>query len=329
MWENEYRHKKVLITGGLGMIGSSIARRLSQLGAEITILDARLPMYGANDFNIRDIPERPRIVETDIRDRGALERLDWDFHVIFNLAGQVSHNDSIENPYLDAEINYLGHLNVLEQVRKYNPKAKVFFSGSRLQFGRIQGNPVREDHPQQPLTPYALDKSAAENLYLFYHRIHGIPVVVFRIANPYGPRGQIQHSKYCIVNWFVRQAMEGKTITVFGDGAQIRDYIFIDDLVEACIQAAIHPQSSGEVFNVGSGIGVTFREMVTQIVQIAQRGKVAFVDWPASYINVETGDYISDIGKIKKILNWEPRIPLPVGISRTLQYYQQFWKHYA
>lgn len=328
MWEKEYRNKKVLITGGLGMIGSSIARRLGQLGAEVTILDARLTMYGANDFNIGDIRDRVKILEMDIRDRAALEKMDWDFHVIFNLAGQVSHNDSIENPYLDTEINYLGHLNVLEQVRKKNPGSKLFFSGSRLQFGRIQNNPVREDHPQQPLTPYALNKNAAENLYLFYHRIHGIPVVIFRIANPYGPRGQIKHSKYCIVNWFIRQAMENKTITIFGDGSQIRDYIYIDDLVEACIRAAINPKNTGETYNVGSGTGISFRKMVTQIVRIVQKGNVSFMDWPVNYINVETGDYISDITKAKKILEWEPRVSLSDGISRTVQYYQKFKDQY-
>ena len=328
MRKESYRRKKVLITGGLGMIGSSIAIRLRQLGADITILDAALPMYGANDFNLEPIHGHFKIVKMDIRNRQDLSQLEWDFDIIFNLAGQVSHNDSIENPYLDTEINYLGHLNVLELVRKKNPKARLFFSGSRLQFGRIEAIPVTENHPQHPLTPYALNKNAAENLYLFYHRIHGIPVVIFRIANPYGPRGQMKHSKYCIVNWFIRQAMEGKTITIFGDGSQKRDYIYIDDLVEAIVQAMIAPKANGEVFNVGSGVGTSFKDMVAQVVRAAGNGSVRHVAWPADYINVETGDYVSDIAKIKNTLDWRPRVSISDGIQKTVDFYKKHGKHY-
>lgn len=328
MWKREYRHKKVLITGGLGMIGSSMAIRLRQLGADITILDAELPMYGANDFNLEPIRGQVETVKMDIRDGQSLAQLDWDFDMIFNLAGQVSHNDSIENPYLDTEINYLGQLNVLEQVRKKNPKARIFFSGSRLQFGKIEAVPVAENHPQHPLTPYALNKNAAENLHLFYHHIHGIPVVVFRIANPYGPRGQMKHSKYCIVNWFIRQAMEGRTITIFGDGGQLRDYIFIDDLVEAMIAAMASPRAVGEVFNVGSGVGTSFQKMTELVLQAVGRGSLQHAGWPADYLNVETGDYVSDITKLCRLTGWRPRVFIREGIQRTVEYYAQHGRHY-
>ncbi len=323
-----WQGKKILITGGLGMIGSSIAIRLRQLGADITILDAELPMYGANEFNLEPIRGQVTMVKADIRNRRSLEQLDWNFDMVFNLAGQVSHNDSIENPYLDTEINYLGQLNVLEQVRKKNPRARIFFSGSRLQFGKIEAVPVAENHPQQPLTPYALNKNAAENLHLFYHHIHGISVVVFRIANPYGPRGQMKHSKYCIVNWFVRQAMEGKTITVFGDGRQLRDYIFIDDLVEAMIAAMSSPQASGEVFNVGSGTGTSFKEMVAQVVRAVGSGSCRHVAWPADYVNVETGDYVADTAKIQRLTDWRPRVGIEEGIRRTVAYFRRHGRHY-
>ena len=328
MKEINFRGRKVLITGGLGMIGSSIAIRLRQLGADITILDAELPMYGANTFNLEPIRGQVKMVKADIRDRRSLEQLKWDFDMIFNLAGQVSHNDSIENPYLDTEINYLGQLNVLEQARKKNPKARIFFSGSRLQFGKIEAVPVAENHPQHPLTPYALNKNAAENLHLFYHHIHGISVVVFRIANPYGPRGQMKHSKYCIVNWFVRQAMEGKTITVFGDGKQLRDYIFIDDLVEAMLAAMSSPQAGGEVFNVGSGVGISFQDMTALVVRTVGRGSIRHVGWPADYINVETGDYVSNIQKLCRLTSWRPRISIEEGIRRTVAYFRRHGCHY-
>lgn len=310
------------------MIGSSIAVRLAPLEADITILDAELPMYGANSFNIETIRDQVRIVNLDIRDRHGLAQLDWNFDLIFNLAGQVSHNDSMKDPYLDTEINYLGQLNVLELVRARNPKARLFFSGSRLQFGKIDTVPVAEHQPQRPLTPYALNKSAAENLYLFYHRMYGIPVTIFRIANPYGPRGQMKHSKYCIVNWFIRQAMEGKPITIFGDGSQMRDYIYIDDLVEAIVRAMTTPGMEGEVFNVGSGAGTSFRDMVATVVDTVGTGSYHHVEWPADYVNVETGDYISDITKLKRSFDWQPSISIEEGVRRTVDYYRNHGQHY-
>jgi len=310
------------------MIGSSIAHQLVKLGAEVTLIDARLKPYGANEFNIRSIHNKVKLFTMDIRDRKALPAIIKDCQIIFNLAGQVSHNDSIDNPFLDTEINYVGHLNVLETVRQVNPGIKILYSGSRLQFGKIEKNPVSEMHPQRPLTPYALNKSAAENMYLFYCRLYGIPVVIFRIANPYGPRGQIRHSKYCMINWFIRQAMDDQTITIFGDGSQVRDYIFIDDLAEAFIRAAATDACSGQVFNIGSGTGITFKAMAETIIQTVKSGKIIHVPWPGSYVNVETGDYVSDITKISGCLGWQPGIDLQEGIARTFAYYKKFQSHY-
>ena len=326
--KNYFFGKKILITGGLGMIGSSIAHLLVKLGAEVTIVDSCLQPYGANEFNIRSIRKKVKLLNIDIRDRKALPSIIKDCQIIFNLAGQVSHNDSIENPFLDTEINYTGHLNVLETVRQVNPGIKILYSGSRLQFGRIEKTPVAEMHPQRPLTPYALNKSAAENMYLFYHRLHGIPVIIFRIANPYGPRGQIRHNKYCMINWFIRQAMDDQTITIYGDGSQIRYYIFIDDLAEAFVRAAATDACSGQVFNIGSGTGVTFKTMAETIIQTVKSGKIIHVPWPDNYVNVETGDYVSDIRKISGFLGWHPGIDLQEGVARTFAYYKKFHSHY-
>lgn len=320
--------KKILVTGGLGMIGSSIAHLLVKLGAEVTIADACLQPYGANEFNIHTIHKKVKLFNIDIRDQKALPSIIKDCQIIFNLAGQVSHNDSIENPFLDTEINYTGHLNVLETVRQVNPDIKILYSGSRLQFGKIEKNPVAEDHPQRPLTPYALNKSAAENMYLFYHRLHGIPVIIFRIANPYGPRGQIRHNKYCMINWFIRQAMDDQTITIYGDGSQVRDYIYIDDLAEAFVRAAATDSSNGQVFNIGSGTGVTFKTMAETIVATVKSGRILHIPWPKTYVNVETGDYVSNISKIKSFLDWKPKIDLPEGIAKTYAYYKKFYSYY-
>ena len=320
--------KRILITGGLGMIGSTLAQKLVPLGAKVTLVDACIDPYGANLFNIENIRSQLTVNIADIRDKEAMKWLVRGQDIIFNLAGQVSHNDSIENPFLDADINYLGHLNVVENMRKFNPRAVVVFSGSRLQFGRIESNPVDEKHPLNPRTPYALNKTAAENLYRFYFEMYGIPCVVFRIANPYGPRSQMKHSKYCMINWFLRLAMENKTISIFGEGEQLRDYIYVEDLADALLLTAVTPTCWGETFNIGSGVGTPFKEMVETLVGIVGRGKVQSVPWPKDYINVETGDYITNIAKLQKAIAWMPRIDLQKGIQQTFDYYQRNQAHY-
>ena len=298
------RNKKVLITGGLGMIGSTIASKLVGYGAEVTIVDAMIKPFGGNFFNIENIKEKVKLNIADIRDKEAMKVLVQNKDIIFNLAGQVSHNDSLLDPFLDTDINYIGHLIVLDAVKNFNPEAKVLYSGSRLQFGKIEQNPVSEDHPLNPLTPYAVNKTAAENLYLYYHRAFKIPVVIFRIANPYGPKCQMKHSKYSIVNWFIRNAFDDKEIVVFGNGEQIRDYIFVDDLADVFISAALNDRSSGEIFNVGSGVGTKFKDMVDSIVSIVGRGK------------------------IKKLLKWSPKFDLKVGILNTVEFYKNFKENY-
>jgi UDP-glucose 4-epimerase len=320
--------KRVLITGGLGMIGSTIAQKIVPLGAKVMIVDACVDPYGANFFNIANLRDRITLNIADIRDKEAMKLLVRDQDIVFNLAAQVSHNDSIQNPFLDADINYLGHLNVAENLRKYNPQAVVIFSGSRLQFGRIDYNPVDETHPLNPRTPYALHKTAAESMYRFYNEMYAIPYVVFRIANPYGPRSQMKHSKYCMINWFLRLAMENKDITVFGDGEQVRDYIYVEDLADALLLAALTPTCHNQVFNVGSGIGSRFKEMVDIIIEIVGKGSVRSVPWPKDYVNVETGDYITNISKLQNAIDWKPRVDLRAGIQRTYEYYRQHQTHY-
>ena len=323
-----YSGKEVLITGGLGMIGSTIAHKIFSLGAKVTIMDSCIEPYGANIFNLLDIRDHVQVNISDIRDKESIKILVKNKDIIFNLAGQVSHNDSMENPFLDADINYIGHLNVLESLRKFNPDAVIIHAGSRLQFGHNQYLPVDEKHPLRPLTPYALNKTAAENSYLFYHDIHGIRCVLFRIANPYGPRSQMKHSKYSMINWFIRQAMEGNVIKIFGDGTQLRDYIYVDDLAEALVSAAVNPKCHGEIFNIGSGGGESFLEMVEIITSVVGTGTFKHVPWPSDYINVETGDYITDIKKISKALAWKPKTDLATGIKETYKFYLKYREHY-
>lgn len=322
-FKKRFSGKRVMVTGGLGMIGSTLSHKLFEAGALITIVDACIEPFAANTFNIREIKDSIQINIADIRDKESMKQLVKDKDIIFSLAGQVSHNDSLDNPFLDADINYFGHLNILENVRKYNPNAVILHAGSRLQFGKIERTPVAEDHPLRPKTPYALNKTAAENMYLFYHEVYKIPCIMFRISNPYGPRSQMKHNKYSMVNWFLRQAMEDKPIKIFGSGEQIRDYIYIDDLANAFLLAATTPTCYGEVFNVGSGVGTKFKDMVETIVKIVGKGNVEYVPWPENYINVETGDYVTDIKKIKKFTGWQPKIDFSVGIEQTYKYYKK------
>lgn len=325
---SKYKDKEVLITGGLGMLGSTIANKLVPLGAKVTLMDAFLEPYGANIFNIKDIYKNVKVNVADIRDVAAVKYLVKDKDVIFNLAGQVSHNDSIEDPYLDTDINYMGHLNVLEACKRINPKAVVIHPGSRLQYGQVNSIPVKEDVPLNPMTPYAVNKTSSENLYLFYYRTYEVPVILFRLANPYGPRCQMKHSKYSIVNWFIRQAFDDKELTIFGDGNQIRDYIFADDVADAFINTAFELSAYGEVFNVGSGKGTSFGEMVEMIVDIIGRGRIKNIAWPDNYVNVETGDFIADIEKISNVLNWNPKVSIREGIEKTVLYYEKYKRHY-
>jgi len=325
---NTYLGKKVLITGGLGMIGSTLAHKLVNYGASVFLVDAFIEPFGANMFNIEEIKKSVEINISDIRDKESMKHLVKGQDVIFNLAGQVSHNDSMENPFLDADINYFGHLNVLECVRKNNPEAIVFHAGSRLQFGAIERIPVKEDHPLKPRTPYALNKTAAENMYQFYHEMHRIRCVCFRIANPYGPRSQMRHSKYSIINWFTRLAMDGQKISIFGPGDQIRDYIYVDDLAEAMLITAINPICHGEVFNVGTGVGTKFKEMVDLILAITGKGSVEYIPWPENYQNVETGDHITDISKISGLTGWKPQTNLETGIRALYDFYSKYRSFY-
>lgn len=324
----EYSGKKVLITGGLGMIGSRVAEKLVALGSIVTIADAGISGYGANLFNIRNVRDEVKVEYSDIRDKESMTPLVKDSELIFNLAGQVSHNDSISDPFFDTELNYLGHMNILEIVKEVNPEIKLIHSGSRMQYGRVDSIPVSEDQPLRPLSPYALNKTAAENLYLFYHRVYGIPAVCFRITNPYGPGGQVKHHKYSMINWFTRLALEDKDITIYGDGSQVRDYIFIDDVADVLVRSGINTGSDGEVFNLGSGKGISFKEMAETIVAAAGTGSIVHVPWPENYVNIETGDFVADITKLKKAFSWEPGLSFREGIALTIRHYQDHMENY-
>ncbi len=321
--ESFYRGRRVLLLGGLGLIGSTLAHRLVGLGARVTIVDALFPQYGGNLKNLEGIEDRVTLHVGDIRDETLMRAVVPGQECVVNLAAQVSYTDSVFDPLLDLDINCRGHLLLLELCRHLNPDSKVLFAGSRLQFGRIERIPVGEDHPQLPLMPYGIHKMAAEKYCQMYHRTHGLRTTVLRLANPYGPRQQMKHSKYGIVNWFIRLAMEGGTIKVFGDGRQVRDYVFVDDVATAFLLAGSLGEADGEVFNVGSGTPTSFRGMAEAVIRIVGKGRIEFVPWPPDYTNIETGDYVTDITRIKRLLGWAPRTSLADGIAETHRYYER------
>lgn len=322
-----FKDKNVLITGGAGFLGSSLAIALVNLGARVTILDALLPLYGGNMFNLEEVIKKITFVEGDIRDKELVFKLVRGQDFVFNFAAQVSYIDSKNLPLLDLDINCRGHLNVLEAVRAVAPKCRILFSSSRMVYGKILTTPVSETHPTDPLSIYGIHKLTAEKYYQYYHSNFGVDSVVVRIPNPYGPRQQMKHSKYSMIGWFLRQAMEGKTITIFGDGAQERDYLYADDIVEAFLRLA-EDGKKGEVYNIGTSEKVTFVGMVDAILAEIPTGKKEHIPWPENYEKNETGGYVADTSKVERDTVWSAKVGLQEGIRRTVEYYKKHSPHY-
>ena len=322
-----FHDSRVLITGGAGMIGSTIAWLLVEQGAEVTVVDAMLPAYGGNRFNLKDILDKIVFVKGDIRNPDRVK--DWvdGADYVFSLAAQVSYVDSTD-PLLDLDINCRGHLNLLLALSRINRRAKVVFTSSRFVYGSIDYNPVDEGHPFNCLSIYGIHKLAGEKYYRFYHDAHGLDTVSVRLTNPYGPRQQMKHSKYGIVNWFIRLALEGKPLTVFGEGKQKRDYIFVEDVAEGILSVALTPETAGQVYNLGTGVGTPFIDMVHLVAKNIPGTEVQYLPWPRDRYFVETGDFIADIRKITAATDWAPRVSLPEGIEKTIAYYRQHREQY-
>lgn len=321
--DQAFTGKRVVITGGAGMLGSSLAHRLVQAGAQVTVLDAMLPLYGGNMFNLSGITDDIRFIQGDIRDRALMRRCVEDAEVVFNLAAQVSYIDSNADIETDLDINCRGQISVLEACQATGGHQRIVFASSRFVYGRVEYNPVDEAHPLNCLSVYGIHKLAGEKYHRYFFERYGIPTVSLRIANPYGPRQQMKHSKYGIVNWFVRLALDGKPLTVYGDGAQQRDYVFTSDVVEAFLSTALSDRTPGEVYNVGSGHGTRFRDMATLIAATVPGTRVMTTEWDPGRYFVETGDYVTDISKMKRDTAWEPRMSLQEGIQLTVEYYRR------
>jgi nucleoside-diphosphate-sugar epimerase len=328
MINKDLSKKKVLITGGAGMIGSTLAHCATCLGAEVRVVDAMLPLYGGNRQNLAGIEKEIEFVQGDIRDAELMERLVDGVDYIFDLAAQVSYTHSNRDPLLDLDINCRGHLIVLEACRKRNPAAKLIFSSSRFVYGTTLHNPVNETHPTNCKSIYGIHKLAGEKYFQFYQEAFGLNTVCVRIANPFGPRQQMKHNGYGIVNWFIRLALDGKPLTIYGDGRQIRDYVFVEDVAHALLALAAASDTAGRVFNLGSGVGTAFGDMTRTIAECVPNTEIREVPWPADRYFVETGDYVSDLSRLRAATGWEPKVQFREGIEKTTAFYEVQKQHY-
>ncbi|MCJ7618257.1 MAG: GDP-mannose 4,6-dehydratase [Desulfobacterales bacterium] len=323
-----YKNKNVLITGGLGFIGSNLSIELVKLGANVTIVDNMLPRQGGNLFNIEPVKNNVRINYSDIRNQLSMNHLVKGQDIIFHLAGQVNHVDSMKNPVQDLEINCLGTLVLMQALRHNNPDAIVVYSGTRGEYGSSVSLPVNEDHPLNPKGLYAVTNLAAEKMIIVYKEIFNIPGICLRITNTYGPRHQMMHDEYGVFNWFIKKAIDNEPLPVFGDGMITRDFLFIDDLVHCLLLTASNKEAIGEVFNVGSGIPVMFKDIAKKIVGITKTGTYKFTEFTKERAEVEPGDYWADISKIKRVVGWKPVTTLDIGIKKTVDFYRKYKEHY-
>ena len=318
-----------MITGGLGFIGSNLARQLVALGARVLVVDSLISEYGGNLFNISGIEDRLRVNIADVRQQSTMNYLVRDHDVIFNLAGQVSHIDSMQDPYTDLEINCRSQLSILEACRRNNPAVKVVFAGTRQVYGRPDSLPVSEKHLVRPTDVNGINKAAGEYYHLVYNNVFGVRACSLRLTNIYGPRQLLKHNRQGFIGWFIRKAIEDREIQIYGDGRQIRDFVYVDDAADAFLRAGATDVANGQVFNVGGSEPISHRSLVEMLVSIAGAGRYRFVDWPDEQKAIDIGDFTTDSSLIAATLAWRPTITLREGLARTIAFYREHLGHYV
>jgi UDP-glucose 4-epimerase len=324
-----YRGRAVMITGGLGFIGSNLASELVALGADVLLVDSLIPDYGGNLFNIESIRDRVRVNVADVRQASTMNYLVRDREVIFNLAGQVSHIDSMRDPHTDLEINCRSQLTILEACRRYNPAAKVVFAGTRQVYGKPGFLPVTEQHLVRPTDVNGINKAAGENYHLLYNNVFGVRACSLRLTNVYGPRQLIRHNRQGFIGWFIRLAVEDREIEVYGDGSQLRDFVYVDDAADAFLRAGATDACNGDVFNVGGTEPVSHRDLVALLLEVAGSGRVRFVEWPAEKRAIDIGSFYADSTKFRNAVGWQPGVGLRDGLRATIDYYRQHLSEYV
>ena len=320
--------KRVLITGGLGFIGSNLARTLVGLGARVSVVDSLVPEYGGNRRNLAGIAARVKVHIADVRDWPRLPSLVRGQHYLFNLAGQTSHMDSMTDPQTDLDINCRAQLAILEACRLHNPRIRIVFASTRQIYGRPDYLPVDEKHPLRPVDVNGINKIAGESFHLLYSRVHGIAATALRLTNTIGPRMRVKDARQTFVGVWIRRLVEGAPFEVWG-GEQLRDFTYVDDAVEAFLLAAARPAAVGEVFNLGGPPPVPLRELAELLVRINGRGGFNVREFPADRKKIDIGDYYADDRLIARKLGWKPRTDLRTALARTLEFYRAELKHYV
>ncbi len=322
-----FEDKKVLVTGGAGFIGSSLAIRLVREGARVTIMDSMLDEYGANLFNLRDIQDSVQMNFSDMRDEHSLRYLVRGQDYIFNLAGQVSHQDSMTQPFMDMEVNTRAQLTLLETCRHYAPDAVIVYSSTRQIYGRPQYLPVDENHPLMPPDVNGINKLAAEYYHSLYSRVYGLRTVSLRLTNTYGPRQLIKNARQGFIGWFVNRAVLGETIQLFGTGEQIRDFTHVDDVVEAMCLCALNEKTCGEVYNL-SGERASLKQVAEILIACSGKGRLEIVPFPEDRKKIDIGDFYGSSEKLEKAVGWKPKTTLAEGLRDMVRYYEENKEYY-
>ncbi len=327
-FRDSYRDKKVMLTGGLGFIGSNLAHRLVECGADVLIVDSLIPEYGGNLFNIDGIRDRVRVNIADIRDSSGMDYLVRGQDYIFNLAGQVSHIDSMRDPYTDLEINCRSQLSLLEACRRNNPAVKIIHASTRQIYGVPDYLPVDEKHLLHPTDVNGINKMAGEWYHILYSHVYGIRATSLRLTNTYGPRQLMKHNRQGFIGWFIRLAIDGEEISVYGDGTQLRDLNYVDDAVEAFLLAGATDDVNGSVYNLGGPEPVSLLHIVETLMELCPEASYTLVPFPPEKKRIDIGDYYGDYSRIREALGWEPQVGLREGLARTIEYYRQHKAHY-
>src|SRR5688572_5134212 len=318
-----------MITGGLGFIGSNLAWKLIDLGARVLIVDSLIDDYGGNLFNICGLEDRLRINIADVRQHTTMNYLVRGQDVIFNLAGQVSHIDSMRDPYTDLDINCRAQLSILEACRNFNARAKIVFAGTRQVYGKADSLPVGESQLVRPVDVNGINKAAGEYYHLLYNNVFGVRACSLRLTNVYGPRQLLKHNRQGFIAWFIRLAIEDREIQIYGDGSQRRDFVYVDDAADAFLRAGASEACNGEVLNVGGLQPIAHRDLVALLVRVAGSGRHRFVAWPPEKKLIDIGDFYADSTRIQRTLGWSPRTTLSDGLRQTIEFYRSHLDRYV
>jgi UDP-glucose 4-epimerase len=320
---NRFDKKKVLITGGLGFIGSSLARTLINEGARVTLVDSLIPQYGGNLFNIADIRDKLEVNICDVRDPYAMKYLVQGKDYLFNLAGQTSHMDSMTDPQTDLDINASAQISILEACRLNNPDIKIVFASTRQLYGKPDYLPVDETHPIRPVDVNGINKLAGEWYHLLYNNVYGVRACALRLTNTYGPGMRVKDARQTFLGIWVRLLLEGKPIKVFGDGEQLRNFNYVDDCVDALLLAGASEQANGKVYNLGSEEVIGLKGLAEMMTNLGYDGSYVLVPFPEERKAIDIGDYYSDFSLISTELGWSPQVSLKQGLLKTVEYYSK------